>query len=176
MMRLLSIIVQAAASIILIASNCAAQIRLDPGTFEPPGCLAPPPAGQSQTASPVAQFPPLFRSPEPLTPAAQPQTSLTLETLEALALANSPAVDKAEAEVRALRGKWLQSGLYPNPVLGYSGDEMGDAGTAGKQGAFLQQELVTSGKLGARREVVAREIEQAEQQLNVQKLRVLIDI
>ena len=90
-----------------------------------------------------------FQSPEPLPPNSQAESTLTLETLEGLALANNPALAKAEAQVRAIRGKWLQSGLYPNPVLGYSGDEMGDSGTAGKQGAFVTQEIVTAGKLGA---------------------------
>jgi cobalt-zinc-cadmium efflux system outer membrane protein len=180
-MRFISIIIHTAASISLIASYCLAETRLDFIASEPIRL-------PSVTVEP-AQPPSIDPAPLPLPNPSQPQVfdnpplhdsqvepRLTLETLETLALASNPAVERAEAQVRALHGKWTQSGLYPNPVLGYSGDEMGDSGTAGKQGGFVQQEIVTAGKLGAHREVVAREIEQAQQQLAAQKLRVLTDV
>jgi cobalt-zinc-cadmium efflux system outer membrane protein len=175
-MKFLSIIVHTTASIVIVAGNCAAQTRSPTVAIEQPARLPSPPEGLQQAVLSGTVRPTLFSSPQPLLHDSQDESPLTLETLEKLALANSPVVEKAAAEVRALRGKWIQAGLYPNPVLGYAGDEMGDAGTAGKQGGFVQQEIVTAGKLGARREVAAREIEQSEQRLAAQNLRVLTDV
>ena len=39
---------------------------------------------------------------------------------------------QAAARVEALRGEWVQSGLYPNPRVGYQGLEIGDDGRAGQ--------------------------------------------
>ena len=90
---------------------------------------------------------------------------LTLAVAEELAAAHHPAVREAEAGVRAARGNCLQVGLLPNPEVGYSGEEIGDEGTAGKQGGFVSQEFVTSGKLSLNRSVARREVDAAEQRL-----------
>ena len=42
----------------------------------------------------------------------------------------------------------IQAGLYPNPVVGYSGSQINDGpGTSGQQGGYVAQEVVTGGKL-----------------------------
>ena len=105
-----------------------------------------------------------------------PETSLTLETLESIALANNPTVVQAAMRVRAARAKCLQVGLKPNPTLSYAGDEMGDEGRGGMQGARIGQEILTGGKLQARMATVAREVEQAEQAFQAQRQRVLNDV
>ena len=47
----------------------------------------------------------------------------------------------------------VQAGLYPNPTVGYSGNQINDGpGTAGQQGGFVEQEFVTGGKLQIARE------------------------
>lgn len=101
---------------------------------------------------------------------------LGLGDAEQLALANNPALAAAEASVAAARGNWHQVGLRPNPVVGYSGEEIGDDGTAGKQGAFVGQRFITSGKLRLNREVAAHEIDRAEQQWWAWQQRVLTDV
>jgi len=117
---------------------------------------------------------------EPIgSPAADDETvdsAWTLDRLEQIALANHPAVSRAEAQVRALRGKWVQVGLPPNPSIGYLADEMGEAGTAGQQGAFVAQRFVMGGKLGLSRAVVQQEVARAEQQWVLEKQRVLTDV
>jgi cobalt-zinc-cadmium efflux system outer membrane protein len=114
--------------------------------------------------------------PEPvlLPPVDRPagEDCLTLNEAEQLAAARHPALREAEAEVRAAQGRCLQVGLLPNPALGYSGEEIGDEGTAGKQGAFVSQEIVTSGKLGLNRSVAAQEVAAAEQRLSQARLEV----
>jgi len=55
----------------------------------------------------------------------------TLAQLERMALAANRTLAEAEAEVRAAEGKRLQAGLYPNPRVGFQGEELrGCAATA----------------------------------------------
>jgi cobalt-zinc-cadmium efflux system outer membrane protein len=61
-------------------------------------------------------------------------------------------------------------------VIGYSAEEMGDDGTAGKQGGFLGQEFITGGKLRMNRQIACHEIARLEQQLAAQQFRVLTDV
>jgi cobalt-zinc-cadmium efflux system outer membrane protein len=101
---------------------------------------------------------------------------LSLSELEQLALANNPAIAQAAAHVSALRGRWTQVGLPPNPNMGYLAEEIGDAGTAGKQGGFVGQEFIIGGKLRLNRAIVAQEIVRAEQWLTAVTLRVQTDV
>jgi outer membrane protein, heavy metal efflux system len=105
-----------------------------------------------------------------------PPQVMTMAELEQIALANNPTLNQAAARVCALQGKQLQVGLYPNPVLGYIGDEMGNEGTAGQQGGFLRQEIVTNGKRRLSRAAVGHEVSQAEYAMHVQRWRVLNDV
>ena len=50
--------------------------------------------------------------------AAAPKFGLTLSEVEDIALGNNPAMAMARAQLDAARGKWLQVGLPPNPVIG----------------------------------------------------------
>jgi len=101
---------------------------------------------------------------------------LSLQDLEQTALRNNPTLSQARARVQAARGIWEQVGLYPNPVAGYTAEEMGDNGTAGKQGGFIGQEFVTAGKLRLNRQVACQEIMRLEQELAAQQFRVLTDV
>lgn len=101
---------------------------------------------------------------------------LTLAELEQLAAASNPTLAQAARNIEALRGKYVQTGLYPNPVAGYLGEEIGDEGTAGQQGAFVAQEFVTAGKLRLNRAVVSHEIAAARRQWEIQRRRVINDV
>lgn len=115
-----------------------------------------------------AEYPRLGRSQE----GAQ-GTLLSLEQFEKMARESNPTLRQAEAEIRAAKARQQQAGLYPNPVVGYTGDEIrGGSVGGGKQGFFLQQEIVTGGKLGLSRNVYAREAKLAELEAEEQQLRV----
>jgi cobalt-zinc-cadmium efflux system outer membrane protein len=101
---------------------------------------------------------------------------LTLEELEQTALSNNPTLAEAQARIDAARGKWVQVGLPPNTVLGYSGQQLGSSGEAEQQGVFIGQEWVRGGKLHLNRAVVDQEIAIAEQALVAQQFRVLTDV
>ncbi len=100
--------------------------------------------------------------------------SLTLEVLERLARQNNPTLIQAQAQIEGERAKALQAGLYPNPLIGYIGEQIGAQGTAGEfQGGFVQQEIVTAGKLGLSREKYLARASAAEFQALTQEYRVL---
>src|SRR5688572_19890397 len=63
-----------------------------------------------------------------------------LEDLEKLALEKNPALGQARARVQSAIGRRRQSSLYPNPVVGYSSDEVtpGAIIRGGEHGAFIE--------------------------------------
>ncbi len=109
-------------------------------------------------------------------PVSESESPLTLADLQRLALAYHPALGRAEAQVDAACGRWVQVGLRKNPMLGYEGTDIGESGSAGKQGGFLRQEFVTGNKRQLAREVAQREMQQRQQDLEVVRQRVLGDV
>ena len=80
---------------------------------------------------------------------------LTLRDLQEMALQNNPTIKRATADMDAAYGTMVQSGLYPNPTIGYQGDQIQPgnkpSNNAGQQGAFIQQLFKTAGKLSLSR-------------------------
>jgi len=101
---------------------------------------------------------------------------MALVDAEQMALGSNPSLAQAAARVEAVRGRYVQVGLYPNPAAGYIGSEIGNEGRAGQQGGFVSQEIVTAGKLQRNRDVVCHEINQANWAYQSQRLRVLTDV
>jgi len=100
-------------------------------------------------------------------------TLFTLDEAQRLAAESNPTLRQAEAEIRAAKARQQQAGLYPNPTVGYTGDEIrGGSVAGGKQGFFLQQTFVTGGKLGKSRAVLNQESRLAELEAEEQRLRV----
>lgn len=91
---------------------------------------------------PLPPVPPDFRPALP--PSGQP---LTLADLQALATEKSPLLKRAAADIDAAYGAMVQSGLHPNPLVGYEADQVQPGNNAGQQGGFIQQLIKTAGKL-----------------------------
>jgi outer membrane protein, heavy metal efflux system len=110
-----------------------------------------------------------------LTQAQGADGELRLEDLEQMALESNPTLAQAAANVRAATGRKHQSGLYPNPTMGATGDEVspGPIIRGGEFGAFVEQRIVTAGKLGLSRRVFEQEELQAEATASAQRYRVL---
>jgi len=105
------------------------------------------------------------------------QKTITLEELQQMALQNNPTLAQATANIRAAEGRKQQSGLYPNPTVGYQGEEIrGGSFRGGEQGFFVQQNIVTAGKLGLNRNIFEQEKRQAETEADEQKLRVVTNV
>src|ERR1700686_2438796 len=110
------------------------------------------------------------------TPASE-QKTITLEELQQMALQNNPTFAQAAANIRAAEGRKKQSGSYPNPTVGYQGEQIrGGSFHGGEQGFFLQQDVVLGGKLGLNRKIFDQELKQAETEAEEQKLRVVTNV
>ncbi len=122
--------------------------------------------GDMQPLEPV--FPRLGRAQEQ-----SHEKLFTLDDAQRLAAASNPTLRQAEAEIRAAKARTQQAGLYPNPTIGYTGDEIrGGSINGGKQGFFVEQSIVTAGKLSKSRTVFEQETRIAEIEAAEQKTRV----
>jgi cobalt-zinc-cadmium efflux system outer membrane protein len=101
--------------------------------------------------------------------------AVTLAELESLALDNNPAMSAARADIEAARGRTTQAAKWPNPIAGYSGDELWAAGPPerGKQGFFVEQTIPLGGRRSRGRQVFERSADRAEALLDLQVQRVL---
>lgn len=127
------------------------------------------------------------RPPAPATTG--PVAGLGLADFERLALERNPTLRQAFAQFDAARSRSFQAGLYPNPTVGYIAEQIGAFGevqpTAGGlqasrrstpgelQGGFVQQTIVTGGKLRLSRAKFAAEAVTAQWHAEEQRLRVL---
>src|SRR5438309_458573 len=110
------------------------------------------------------------------TPASE-QKTITLEELQQMALQYNPTFAQADANIKSAEGRKKQSGLYPNPTVGYQGEQIrGGSFHAGEQGFFVQQDIVLGGKLGLNRQIFDQELKQAETEADEQKLRVVTNV
>ncbi|MCA9010262.1 MAG: TolC family protein [Planctomycetaceae bacterium] len=101
---------------------------------------------------------------------------LTLAAFQQMALENSPVVRQAAANVENARGAAVQAGLYPNPTVGYEGDTIGTARTAGYNGVFFTQEFVTAGKLTLAQNAALNEMQAAQADLRKARIRLASDV
>jgi cobalt-zinc-cadmium efflux system outer membrane protein len=105
------------------------------------------------------------------------QGGMRLEDLEQMALAHNPTVAQVQANLRVAAGLARQAGLYPNPTVGYYGDEIrGGYVGGGKQGGFVSQTVVLGGKLRAARRVAELEANEIETRGKMQRLRILNNV
>ncbi len=110
------------------------------------------------------------------TPASE-QKTITLEELQQMALQKNPTFGQSAANIQAAQGRKKQSGLYPNPIVGYQGEQIrGGSFHGGEQGFFVQQDIVLGGKLGLNRKIFDQELKQAETEAEEQKLRVVTNV
>ena len=107
---------------------------------------------------------------------ADQQQPFTLERAEDLAFRKNPGLAGATARVNAAWGRLVQAGLYPNTVIGYHATEVGNLGTSGVQGGFVQQTIVTGGKLHIDQAIAAHQLNGAEVELTSLEQRVLNDV
>ena len=113
--------------------------------------------------------------PYTLPPSSESGPRLGLGELERMAVESNPTLAQATADIKVAEGKKLQAGIYPNPVVGATGDENtpGPIIRGGEFGFFVEQRVVMGGKLGKSRQVAEQERLQAETMAQAQRQRVL---
>jgi len=152
--------------LLLLGSFSRAQDTSMPGMPMPRQEPAPHQEMKMETAKPA--YPKMRRAQE-----SSVSNLVTLEQMQKLAEDKNPTLRQAESEIRATRARQKQTGLYPNPTVGYAGDEIrGGSVGGGKQGFFVQQSIVTGNKLGLSRDVSARDLKLAEIEAQEQTIRV----
>jgi len=119
---------------------------------------------------------PSLPAPELLKDVAE-RPAMSLADFEALATANNPTLKQANDLVRRSQEQARQAGLYPNPSVGYQGDEIrGGSFGGGEEGAFVQQTVVLGGKLGLRRDIYKQEAKSDQIGVDEQTYRVHGDV
>ncbi len=100
---------------------------------------------------------------------------VTLDELEKMAAERNPTLAQAAASISAAEGRRRQAGAFPNPTVGYFGEELAfrAAGEKSEHGVFVEQTIPLGGKLGKAKRVFEREREQAEALAEAQRMRVL---
>ncbi len=84
---------------------------------------------------------------------------LTLEMLSSLADTHHPRLTTAYQGLQAARGRALQAGLYPNPVVSAASPQID--GNESQYNGFVEQEIVTAKKLKLDVAAIEREVSQA---------------
>lgn len=118
--------------------------------------------------------------PVPVTPSGPPTilvapATYTVNDLVQIGLDQNPALKQAALEIEAARGLAVQAGLYPNPMVSVSGEELGPQGgiiTA----PMVSQEIVTAGKKRLDRAIGERKADQATLTLAVQRYELMTTI
>ncbi|WP_232420057.1 TolC family protein [Nitrosococcus watsonii] len=160
---------------LFIFTSCASHNL--PSLGGQPGQSAPfEPENGTTAASPqrTGERKPLFGGVSSLEPVLTGGEALSLSKLEALARQHNPTLAQAKAQIQSEHAKALEAGLYPNPVIGYIGEQINVRGTAGEfQGGFIRQEIVTAGKLRLSREKYQARASAAELLALAQMYRVI---
>ena len=103
--------------------------------------------------------------------------ALMLEELLADADRTNPTLVQADNAARQSEARAGQAKLYPNPTIGYEGDQIrGGAYGGGEQGAFVQQTVVLGGKLGLRSQVYRQQSLADRVGIAEQRMRVRHDV
>ncbi|MBI4888673.1 MAG: TolC family protein [Acidobacteria bacterium] len=104
---------------------------------------------------------------------------VTLAELERLAVEHNPTTGAADAVRAAAAGRARQAGAWPNPVVGYSADELigrGAPDPRGAHGLFVEQTIPLGGKLRLAQGVFERAIEQADVRIELQRQRIVTSV
>jgi cobalt-zinc-cadmium efflux system outer membrane protein len=118
--------------------------------------------------------PPSLPVPPPqLLPGVAQRAPLKLEVFLDSADHNNPTLRQAEAMIRQSQAQAKQAALYPNPTVGYEGDQIrGGSYGGGEQGGFVQQTVVLGGKLDLRRKVYEQQMQAGQISSAAQRVRV----
>ena len=122
--------------------------------------------------------PPQSPAPAPqLLPGVAERAPLKLEAFLAMADQNNPTLRQAAAAIRRSEAEAKQAALYPNPTVGYEGDQIrGGSYGGGEQGGFVAQTIVLGGKLGLRRDIYEQQKQSNTIAAQAQLMRVHNDV
>lgn len=118
---------------------------------------------------------PMELAPIPTPSKVEADNGLTLAAIEQLALANNPAIQQAAAAAARAQGIRNQVGLKPNPIVGYNGAQLADAGTD-QHSFFVEQTFVRGDKLAWNQQVIDHDVNAMNWLVETQRQRLRTDI
>lgn len=118
---------------------------------------------------------PMELAPIPTPSKVEADIGLTLAAIEQLALANNPAIQQAAAAAARAQGIRNQVGLKPNPIVGYNGAQLADAGTD-QHSFFVEQTFVRGDKLAWNQQVIGHDVNAMNWLVETQRQRLRTDI
>jgi cobalt-zinc-cadmium efflux system outer membrane protein len=114
----------------------------------------------------------------PVPPDPAKAQAVGLPELVGLTLDRNPRLAQVTWAIEAARGRAVQAGLYPNPTVGITGDELGDR--TGPGGIWttpmVSQEIVTANKLGLSQAAALKEVDQATLGVIAERFRVFTEV
>ncbi len=127
-------------------------------------------------AAPILAQNPPPAVPQPLQ-GVSTRAPLKLEDFLASADKNNPTLQQAAAIIRRSEAEAKQAALYPNPTVGYEGEQIrGGSYGGGEQGGFVAQTIVLGGKLGLRRDIYQQQKQSDQIVAEAQLARVHNDV
>ncbi len=105
------------------------------------------------------------------------QEPMTVENFMDMADKSNPTLAQAQRNVDRSKQQARQISLPPDPIVGYSADEVrGGSYHGGEEGAFFSQEVVLGRKLALRRDIYRAEGRSNELAVEIQRARVHNDV
>ncbi len=86
----------------------------------------------------------------------------SLASFQQIAAQYSPTLKQAVSDVAAAQGNLIQAKAYPNPNSGWEVDPGNDGSTASVQGLFVDQTIITAGKIKLRTAAAQKDLDNAE--------------
>ncbi len=152
---------------LLLPLSPSAQAQQPPAKMsEMPGMQAP---GSKEVSQPAAADPMLQTMEQ-----SQTSPAYQLADLEEKALQQNPTIAQSQANVRISQAHKMQAGLWPNPTVGYLGDEIagGIGVNGGRQGGFVEQTILLGRKLYLAQQVAGSDVKIAKLEQEEQRYRV----
>ncbi|MFO1021476.1 MAG: TolC family protein [Planctomycetales bacterium] len=115
----------------------------------------------AQQTTPAPAPPSEFEAVPPPQNVGEIPESMSLEDLLATAEAYNPTLVQAAAVIDIELGTQTQVGLYPNPILYYNGAQITRKGNVQQEGGYVEQTIMTAGKLKLNRAIAAQTVNQA---------------
>lgn len=161
-------------SAILAGAACSDVMAQRVGGWRPTNAVPPSPQGSRPVARLAAPGPTTVNQVSYESTKSDPANTaaLTLADLQNLAAGQNPTLSQARSGTWQAWGQYVQAGLYPNPQVAYTAQEIGEEGAAGNQGVQVSQQFVRGGKLGLSQDVAAETRQLADDRLAAQQLRV----
>ena len=163
----------------LILAGCSTPPRSTAVTG--PISAAPVPPGRvARPNSPVVQVGYLAdKRSEAVQPSAPDKPpAVGLPELIGMTVERNPRLAQVGWAVETARGRAVQAGLYPNPTVSITGDELGDR--TGPGGIWttptVSQEIVTANKLGLSKAAALKEVDQATLGVIAERYRLFTDV